>query len=159
MAASTDHRHVGGGGQRVADAGLVVRRLLGRRDRAAGRHHLGQEHLEGARTVGVALEEALLLEHLELVGDAGGAGQADGVADLPHAGRVAPLLDRVLDVGEHADLARGEAGRVRGAVGELADLVTRARGLTGGACLLGGHGAAFRFATVDPGEPGLVFPP
>ena len=57
----------------------------------ARRHRLGQDHLEGAGEARVLLEETLLLQHPELVGDARGAGQADGLADLAHARRVAAL--------------------------------------------------------------------
>ena len=147
-----DHRHVRSRRAGRRRAGLVVRRLLGRATiERAGREHLGQEHLERARPVGVALEEALLLEHLELVGDAGGAGQPDRVADLAHAGRVAAQLDGVLDVRQHAQLARRQAGGVRRAVGELADLCACRR--PGAACRsAAGHGAAFRFAAVGPGR-------
>ena len=105
-----EHRDVGGRRERR-------RRSRSRRsdvssaaaDRAPGGHHLGQEHLEGPRAVGVAPEEALLLEHPELVGDAGGAGQPDGLADLAHARRVAPLLDGVAEVREDPLLPRRSA--------------------------------------------------
>ena len=126
-----DHRHVDRGRHGVADPGLVVRRLLGVADRAAGGHHLGQEHLEGAGAVGVALEEALLLQHPQLVGDRGGAGQADQLADLAHARRVAAVLEGVADDVEDALLARGQAGGVGRSVGELGDLVGAARGHRG----------------------------
>ena len=59
------------------------------------------------------------------MGHARGAGQADRLADLAHRGRVAALLDAVLDVGEHALLARGQPGRVRRSVGELETLPSR----------------------------------
>ena len=58
----SDHGDVGRG-RGVADVGLVEGRLLGARHGATCRHHLGQEHLQGARPVGVAPEEALALEH------------------------------------------------------------------------------------------------
>ena len=62
--------------------------------------------------------------------DARGAGEADRGADLAHAGRVAPGLDGLLDGGQDALLTRGEAGRVRRAVGHLDDLA---------AAVLAGH--------------------
>ena len=130
-------RHVGGLRHRVADVGLVDRALVGRGDRLAPGHQLGQEHLEGTGPVRVALEEALLLEDLQLVGDAGGAGQAHGLTDLAHARRVAARLDGLLDVRQHLHLARGQPGRVRGPVGQLCDLPLA------GAAVLGRHRVPF----------------
>ncbi len=97
---------------------------------------VGAEHRHRTRAVGVALEEALLLQHPQLVGDRRGAGQPDPLTDLAHAGRVAAVLDGVLDRGEHPLLAGGEPGGVRGAVGELGD--SRRSGL--GCLALACHG-------------------
>ncbi len=110
-----------GVGEGVADAGRVVVGVVGVGDRAPGGHQLGDEHLEGPRPVGVALDEALLLQHAQLVGDAGGAGQADQLADLADARRVAALLDRLAQHVEDALLPRGQAGAVGGRVGQLGD--------------------------------------
>ena len=64
------------------------------------------------RAVGVATDEPLLLEDLQLVGHARGTGQPDGLADLAHARRVAaPLhaVTQVLESGKRtADLWRGD---------------------------------------------------
>ena len=49
----------------------------------------------------------------ELVGDRRRTGQADGLADLAHARRVAAALDRVPDHLEDPALARGEAAGIR----------------------------------------------
>ena len=79
------------------------------RDRPAGGHQLGEEHLERARPVGVAAYEPLLLQHLELVGHARGAGQPDRLADLAHARRVAALLHVVLEVRRGSAAGAGSA--------------------------------------------------
>src|SRR6478735_5986413 len=62
--------------------------------------------------------------------------------------------------GRKTSLARGQAGRVRGAVGQLGDLAGAGlpgAGLPGArlhsAGLLRGHAAASRFATGGPGTP------
>jgi hypothetical protein len=93
----------------VADPGLVEL------------HVLGQEHLQRPGPVGVALEVALLLEHLQLVGDARGAGQPDRLADLAHARGIAALVEARLDVLEHALLPLREPGGVGRTVRELGD--------------------------------------
>ena len=78
----------------------------------------GQQHLERPRPVGVAAEEALGLQHLELVGDAGRGRQAHGVTHLPDARRIAAALDRLLDHLEDPALTQGQAVDVGRAVGE-----------------------------------------
>ena len=88
-------------------------------------HRLGQDDLEGTGEAGVLLEEALLLQHPELVGDARSARQTDGLADLPHARRIAALVDAVLDVLQHPLLPRREPGCVRRPVGQFGDLLVR----------------------------------
>ncbi len=76
------------------------------------------DDLDRARAVRVAPQVALALERHELVLDRRRAGQADGVADLAHARRVAALLDAGADGLEHEPLTRGEAVAVGGAVRE-----------------------------------------
>jgi hypothetical protein len=62
--------------------------------------------------VRVAAQEALALQRHQLMGHGGGAGQADGLADLPHARRVAPALDGIPDHLDDAALPLGESGLV-----------------------------------------------
>src|SRR6478735_895098 len=122
-----EHRDIGGLGARVARVGLgvvvvapwtwhgrvasAVAELLGLR--------VGRDDLEGPRPVRVASQVALGDEGVELVGDARRAGEADGVADLAHARRVAAPVDGVADDLEHPPLADGEtvAGLAIGKLG------------------------------------------
>ncbi len=109
-------------GMCVADAGLVERALDGAAHRATGGHDVGQEDLEGARPVGIALDVAERLEGAELVRDGRRAGEADRRTDLAHARRIAALLDLVAQELEHLALPRGQPGGVRGPVGKLGDI-------------------------------------
>jgi hypothetical protein len=99
-----DQRHVRGvlRGD-VESSGLL--RLLGLR--ADGRV-AGQAHLHRARTASVAAQVALALQGRQLVRDAGGAGQADRLADLPHRRGIAAPLHRVPDDLQDLPLPPGE---------------------------------------------------
>ncbi len=102
---ATEHRDVGrrgalGAAQLVVD---VVRRA----------------DVDGPGPVRIAPEEALLLQFLELVGDARRGNQPDRLADLAHARRVAVALDPGADEVEDASLPGGEVDGRR--VGEAAD--------------------------------------
>ena len=61
----------------------------------------------------VAAQEALALQCHQLMGDGGGAGQADRLADLAHGRRVAAPLDGVPDDLDHPALPVGEPRAVR----------------------------------------------
>src|SRR5262245_15150475 len=66
------------------------------------------------------------------MGHAAGAGEADGLADLPHTRRIAASFDRCSDDFEHPTLTWGETGLVRWPVREVADGAGALR-VTGGA--------------------------
>ena len=68
----------------------------------------GQVHDQRAGTLGITREESLGLECLELMGDAGGGGQAHGLAHLTDRGRVPAFGDGRLDRLEDQALSEGE---------------------------------------------------
>src|SRR5699024_10809952 len=70
----------------------------------------GATQFHRSRSVLVTVEVALVLKHLELVRDAGGAGQPDRVADLPDGGRKAAVLQIPLKEVQDALLTSGEFG-------------------------------------------------
>src|SRR3954452_18371656 len=110
-----DHRNVRGGGHRIAYAGLINALDL-----------VGSEHRERSWAVGVALEEALLLQDAELVGNRGRTGEAHTLADLAHARGISAPLNGVADHCEHPLLPRRQATGVRRPVGQLCDAGARA---------------------------------
>ncbi len=65
---------------------------------------------EGARLHGIAGEIPLALQRLQVIVDAVGGADAEGLADLADRGRVALVLDRALDEGEDLVLPFGELG-------------------------------------------------
>ena len=64
-----------------------------------------ERDLDRARLGGVAAEVALVLQRGEVRVDRGGRREADRLADLPHARRVAALADLGVDELEHLALA------------------------------------------------------
>src|SRR5699024_3165500 len=70
----------------------------------------GATQFHRSRSVLVTVEVALVLKHLELVRDAGGARQPDRVADLPDGGRKAAVLQIPLKEVQDALLTSGEFG-------------------------------------------------
>ena len=109
---------------RDEDRRLAARRVVGDRYARGGppsacSPRRRQPHVDRARPVGVAAQEALALEHGQLVGDAGGRGQAGRLADLADARRVAAALDGVADDVEDRLLAAGQTGDRIGEFGDL----------------------------------------
>ena len=82
------------------------------------------QHFHGPRPLGIAPQVAELFQLGELMGHAGQAGQADGVADFPHGRRVAVVVDRTLDGLQDLLLPDGESLggplRLRAPLGSLA---------------------------------------
>ena len=69
--------------------------------------------LDGPGLGGVAAQEALVLEGREVGVDRGARGEADGLADLADARRVAAAADLGVDELEDLALAGGEIGHGR----------------------------------------------
>ena len=88
----------------------------------------GYIYFQGA-ALGILLEEALLLERLELVADGGWGGEAGEFANLTHGGREAVCLGRFFDGQQDFELAGGQAVLVGWAVWELCDLLMCAHGI------------------------------
>src|SRR5258706_1685891 len=88
-------RELARGAHRLGLVLVGVDRLTGGDLADDRRHHRtsaeGAWDGEGARAGGVLLEPALALELQEMVVDRGGGGEADGLGDLAHGGRVTPL--------------------------------------------------------------------
>ena len=94
--------------------GRLVHRTLQR-----GCHLAREPDINGSGLGGIAPQEALPLQHRQLVRHARGAGEPDGLTDLADGGRVAPALDRFADHLEHLALARCQAGPVSGSVRQI----------------------------------------
>jgi hypothetical protein len=106
-----------------------------RRRLGGNRQLLRQRHDEGPRAVRVAAKEALLLEHLQLMGDRRGRRQPGALRDVADAGRVAVGLHGLADHQQDLDLAWGESGGAGGReLGDAAEL--------GGDLLIGGAAAS-----------------
>ena len=79
----------------------------------AGLHHVGGQRGvfelvgegDGARLERIALDEALLLERLQVHVHGGGGGEAEALADLAHGRAVSLLPNALLDAVEHRLLA------------------------------------------------------
>ena len=98
---------------RMGGNGLLVLRI------GTGAGTVGQDDLEGARSVRVAPDQAEPLELVELMLDRRGARQTDRGADLPHGGRVPVRDDGVADglvdgAGAGVERAEGRCRRDRG---------------------------------------------
>ncbi len=105
------------GEDRSAGRDSADERDIGGRRAAGGalRHRADDVHsayLVGARTVRVAAEESLAFEGHQLMGHRGGAGEADRLADLPHARRISAPLDGIADHLDDAALPFGQPGLV-----------------------------------------------
>src|SRR5690606_28853754 len=83
-------------GQDRTTGGDLAEHRYERRGRAAAGPLLyqfaGRAYVDRSRPVGVPAQVALALQYLELVRHAGRRDQPDGLADLPHAGRVTVLF-------------------------------------------------------------------
>lgn len=94
-----------------------------------------QEYLQRPTPSGVAADEALLLQGLELVLDRGGGGQTGCRADFTDAGRISIGDEGFLDRLEYLELARGQPVLVGGTVGQFGDDTFRSAGICHGLSL------------------------
>ena len=96
-------QHVGAGGDVADERDVAHRPALDR-----GARGRVEADLDGPRLGGVAAQEAQALQRGEVAVHRGRRGEADRLADLAHARRVAALAHAGLDEVEDASLAGGE---------------------------------------------------